>query len=152
MTDCFNIIDARSAQPALDKKRLVEFVIFNYYIGNADAHAKNISLLYKNGRIVLAPFYDLMSTMVYDGLTQKMAMKIDDENRLGWFKKRHFERLAKKIDVKPVMIINLLKQVGGKLISEGEALIKSFNENGLDVLVLKNIMDVIKRQKDNLKQ
>ncbi|MGA1825420.1 MAG: type II toxin-antitoxin system HipA family toxin, partial [bacterium] len=100
LRDCFNLLDNNSVQPALDKKRLLEFVVFNYYIGNADAHAKNISLLYENGNIRLAPFYDLMSTLVYEGLSKKMAMKIGGENRFNWVRKRHWERLAKSIDVK----------------------------------------------------
>ena len=36
-------------------------------IGNADAHAKNISLLHsRDGRVQLAPAYDLLSTAFYE--------------------------------------------------------------------------------------
>jgi len=37
--------------------------IFNLIIGNADAHAKNFSLLHIDGAIRLAPLYDLLSTV-----------------------------------------------------------------------------------------
>ena len=149
LADCFNLIDTHSSQPALDKKRLIEFIVFNYYTGNADAHGKNISFLYEKGRIRLAPFYDLMSTLVYDGLTDKMAMKIDGENRLRWIRKRHFERFASKIDVKPKMVIDILEQMGRKLMIEGECLIKEFDEKGFDPGIIKSILSVIKKQKEN---
>lgn len=54
----------------------MRLVIFNYLIGNADAHGKNFSLLYKGEKPVLAPVYDLLSTIVYPNLAKKMAMKI----------------------------------------------------------------------------
>ena len=43
------------------------WVMFNYLIGNADAHAKNISLLIDGGRpgFKLAPFYDLVCVRAY---------------------------------------------------------------------------------------
>ncbi len=57
----------------------MNWVIFNYLIGNSDAHAKNISLLLLPEGPVLAPFYDLIPTRVYAhyGLASGMAMKID---------------------------------------------------------------------------
>lgn len=46
---------------------LFDLMVFNVVIGNADAHAKNFSLLHgRDGKIGLAPAYDLLSTLVYD--------------------------------------------------------------------------------------
>ena len=152
LVDCFNLINTHSSQPVLDKKKLIEFIVFNYYIGNADAHAKNISFLYKKNSILLTPFYDLMSTLIYKGLTDKMAMKIGNENRLKWIRKRHFERLANKVDIKPKMIIDLLEQMGTRLTTKGEFLIKKFNEKSFDLKIVKSILSTIKKQKQNLQQ
>jgi hypothetical protein len=41
--------------------------LFNYLIGNADAHGKNISFLYQPHRM-LSPFYDVLSTAIYPEL------------------------------------------------------------------------------------
>jgi len=38
----------------------------------------------------LAPFYDLICTMVYENLTDNLAMKIGAEKRIGWLAPRHF--------------------------------------------------------------
>jgi serine/threonine-protein kinase HipA len=44
---------------------LLQGVIFNYLIGNGDARGKNFSLLFEGEAESLAPFYDLLSTVVY---------------------------------------------------------------------------------------
>lgn len=145
LIDCFNLIDNHSVQPALDKKRLIEFVVFNYYIGNADAHAKNISMLYKEGGILLAPFYDLMSTLVYEGLSKKMAMKIGGENRFNWLRKRHWERLAESIDVKPKFVIDILINLGEKIKEEAKKISIEYKKQGLFVPVIERISVVISK-------
>lgn len=74
---CFDLIRDASSAPALDLIAMLDAVIFNLLIGNHDAHAKNFSLLYMPDRSIrLAPLYDLVSTVYYEELTNKMAMKI----------------------------------------------------------------------------
>lgn len=72
---CFTVLD-RCHDPEGDRRKIFRWAVFNYLIGNADAHAKNISLLYDEPpRPRLAPFYDLVCTAVYP-LKKNMAMKI----------------------------------------------------------------------------
>jgi serine/threonine-protein kinase HipA len=62
-------------------KDLVSFqkwVMFNYLIGNADAHAKNISLLISDRGYEIAPFYDLLCVRAYGD--SKMALYIGDQD------------------------------------------------------------------------
>ena len=47
------------------KQAIFAWVVFNVLIGNADAHMKNISFIVDSSGIRLAPFYDLVSTVVY---------------------------------------------------------------------------------------
>ena len=42
---CFSLLSEHGTQPILDKKVFIQWVVFNYLIGNCDAHAKNISML-----------------------------------------------------------------------------------------------------------
>jgi len=65
LVDCFKIIDDCSFDTLSDRDQLLKWVAFNVAVGNADAHAKNLSLLYTPDGIRLAPFYDLLSTSVY---------------------------------------------------------------------------------------
>ncbi len=120
LTDCFSLLQKISARPMVDRKRLMEWVIFNYLIGGADAHAKNISLLYQGGKIVLAPFYDLISTLVYPDLSPKMAMKIGKENRFKWLRERHWTRFAEGIGVKPGFLFSTAKSLSEKVVRKAD--------------------------------
>lgn len=67
---------------AQDTIKLYRWVIFNFLIGNGDAHLKNISFYYGDGDPQLTPFYDLLSTIIYvqEGtkpLEQKLSIPIN---------------------------------------------------------------------------
>lgn len=115
---CFEAVLSRSSQPALDKKRLIEWVIFNVLVGNMDGHAKNLSLMTQGKRTQLAPFYDLVCTAVYPHLSQKLAFKIGGENRPKWLMARHWQRFAEDIAVKPGFIDKLLAEMIERIESE----------------------------------
>ena len=81
--------------------RLLEAVIYNYLVGNNDAHGKNFSLLYhgvgtENPEIRLAPLYDIVSTVYYPELSRDMAMKIGGEYSSEKVTARNFEQLAEE--------------------------------------------------------
>jgi serine/threonine-protein kinase HipA len=49
-----------------DVPRVLSAAIFNYIVGNGDAHGENFALLFGGGGQRLAPLHDLASTLVYD--------------------------------------------------------------------------------------
>jgi len=108
LKDCFDVVLKNSSQPAKDKKRLIEWVVFNLLIGNMDSHAKNLALITVNNKKELTPFYDMVCTAVYPNLSQKFAFKIGGENRPGWIMPRHWERFSDEIDTKPKFVINVI--------------------------------------------
>lgn len=71
-----NLIKQQCSIPAKDIQQCIHQLIFNYYIGNRDAHGKNYSFLYKEEGLTLAPQYDVLRTEAYEPLSRKMAMKI----------------------------------------------------------------------------
>lgn len=95
---CLGILRRWSVDVLTDQQEMMDRVAFNYVIGNADAHAKNTSLLHGREGIRLAPAYDLLSTLVYDHLPPGMAVAINgmyDGNALRavhW--KKEFSRLG----------------------------------------------------------
>ncbi len=95
----FDIIRTYSASPVEDQLRLWDICIFNYLIGNTDNHIKNISLIYCEDlkSIRLAPAYDIVSTMVYDGSTENMAFSIGHEYDLNKITRNSFELEAEHI-------------------------------------------------------
>lgn len=51
--NCFRLLRSVAARPAVDVLKLLDAVIFNGIAGNADAHGKNLSILY-DGEGILA--------------------------------------------------------------------------------------------------
>lgn len=98
VADCFEIIK-QTKSPAASAIELVNRIVFNYLIGNADAHGKNFSLLYTEDGVQLAPAYDILCTAVYPDLTTKMAMKIGGYYEFKDVYPRHWERLAEKNNI-----------------------------------------------------
>lgn len=93
--DCFALLRRAATRPAREILKLLDAAIFNLIIGNADAHAKNFSLLHSGGgAITLAPLYDLLSTVIYPNLHVKLAMKIGGKAVLEDIEPRHWERFA----------------------------------------------------------
>jgi serine/threonine-protein kinase HipA len=109
LSACFEVITRFSSQPAKDRQSLIGWVIFNFVIGNADAHAKNLSLLITQDGVKLAPFYDQLSTAIYDKLTDKFALRIGGENRPEWIKKHHWDDLAKVSGANPRILWQQMK-------------------------------------------
>jgi serine/threonine-protein kinase HipA len=72
----FDLLRRATTVPAVAVLAFLDAAIFNLIVGNADAHGKNFSLLYRAGGVTLAPFYDLLSTVAYPDLSPKLAMKI----------------------------------------------------------------------------
>jgi serine/threonine-protein kinase HipA len=69
-----------SEMPMLFTQQLLRWTLFQYLIGNADAHAKNLSFHVRpKGKIALSPTYDVVSTVIYNGLDDTMALSIGDE-------------------------------------------------------------------------
>ncbi|WP_275288649.1 type II toxin-antitoxin system HipA family toxin [Halomonas elongata] len=87
--------------PARDLQRLIGWFFFNLLIGNNDSHAKNLSLLYTEAGPRLAPFYDLMSTTLYRGLSRHFAFQVNGENRPGSIEASHLESLARSMRFQP---------------------------------------------------
>lgn len=95
LAQCFELVRRVSAHPARDLIILFEAVLFNYLIGNNDAHGKNFALLYSisgtEQHVELAPLYDLVSTAYYRELSPKMAMKIGSKYLPDDLRIRHWE-------------------------------------------------------------
>lgn len=101
LRDCFNLLREVSSAPVIDLARFLDAVIFNYLVGNNDAHGKNFSLLYPGAgtgdlQVRLAPLYDIVSTVYYPELSREMATKIGGEHSSERVTPGNFEKLAEE--------------------------------------------------------
>lgn len=108
----------REHMTALDLNRLLNAVIFNIAVGNVDSHAKNysISLLHKSPR--LAPLYDLMTGLAWDGITSNHAQEIGDQLRGLYIYGRHWQRFAKAAGLSPAGTLRRVEAITSRLLKE----------------------------------
>jgi serine/threonine-protein kinase HipA len=107
--------------PVIDLARLLDAVIYNYLVGNNDAHGKNFSLLYKihengNREIRLSPLYDIVSTAYYPELSRDMAMKLGGEYSSEKITPRDFEQLAEEAGLGKAQVKRRVPELAARVI------------------------------------
>lgn len=130
--DCFALLREAASRPALEVLKLVDAAIFNVIIGNADAHAKNFSLLRQEasgGPIVLAPLYDLVGTVMWPELSPRFAMTFGGAGTLEQLEAKHFERFAADTGVAAPFVRRRASQLAEAVT---DAIERDLNVPGLD--------------------
>lgn len=141
--ECRELIDEYLSNKGVANRLLfIRMVIFNYIIGNHDAHGKNFSILHDNG-FELAPFYDLVSTQVYP-LDNKFAMAIGQTFRLDRIKDHSFEVFAKNMNIRLNLLKTLIKEICGVVEKELKGLILAHEKNYGESKIYKDLDVVIK--------
>lgn len=94
----FALVDDYSSNPIEDGLKLWNRVIFNYLIGNTDAHIKNYGLLYNSSldSIRLAPAYDMVCTRIY-GNRNDMSVMINGKLDCTKVNREDFKEAAKEL-------------------------------------------------------
>lgn len=141
--DCFNLLND-TTQPAINRNKLAAAIVFNFLIGNMDAHGKNFSLLHVTpSQLELTPFYDMLCTRFYPSLTAKMAMKIGSKYEADRVLPRHWEQLCADIHYGYPAMVRLIKTQGEsilKIITKEKAF---YNEKTKHSLVMNAIVERI---------
>ncbi len=143
---CFDLVRAYSANPIKDFQQLLHWVFFNYLIGNMDGHAKNLSFIYQDKQIRLAPFYDMLCTNIYEDLSQKLAMKIGGESRPEWIMERHWKRFAEELKVNNPILKKRLLDFCLKLSSNIDSTYADFINRYKQDSLLEDIITAIKKR------
>jgi serine/threonine-protein kinase HipA len=98
---------ASTIQPLKTKMALMRAIVFNYLIGNTDAHAKNFSFFLDHAGLRLAPFYDLVSGTIY-GL-KEMALFIGREENIDLISALDWMELSKNTALHPALLATELR-------------------------------------------
>lgn len=97
--------------PLGDIKKFAKILIYNYLIGNCDAHLKNYSICYAlntdkpsagqstttAAQIKLAPAYDLVCTSIYERFSRDLAMRYGNKTDIDEIELADFDLLAKAL-------------------------------------------------------
>lgn len=104
------LIYQKTYQGQQDIVQMALRLLANILLGNGDAHIKNWSLLYPDGRNpVLSPAYDIFFTRTYIENESRFALNMNDNK--DWYRVdfQHFLRWAERVEVNPKLIIANLK-------------------------------------------
>ena len=127
----------------IDLARLLDAVIYNFLVGNNDAHGKNFSLLYHgmgtaNQQIRLAPVYDVVSTTYYPELSKDMAMKIGREYSSDQVTLKDVEQLAEEAGLAKPIVRNRVPELA-------ETVIANLDKVGLEHPVAEAVAALIRK-------
>ena len=122
---CFQFIHNNLANKAKDELHFLKSIVFNFLIGNSDAHGKNFSYLHTENGYVLAPLYDLVSmvsTQVYPQLAKEMSMSIGGEYEPDRITRSNFMVMAKELGIKNQFMTDILDKLSAEIIVQAEKL------------------------------
>lgn len=122
IVESFDLVRRATVAPARDIATLWRLLVFNYLIGNCDAHGKNFSLLRTDEGPALAPFYDLVSTTIYPQLTRKLAMNIDGAREIEQVDMTAWRKLAAQVGLNERFAISEMEDVVIKTLDAAEQL------------------------------
>ena len=127
--DCFQLLRSSATRPAREVLKLFDAAIFNLIIGNADAHAKNYSLLYRDNAVEMAPLYDLLATVAYPDLSPRLAMKIAGRSTLDDLKATDWGRFAKESGLTEPFVRRRAKALADNVLQTAERIEAGFDLN-----------------------
>jgi serine/threonine-protein kinase HipA len=126
LASCAELIRRYSTQPAVDLRHFVGWIFFNLYAGNNDSHAKNLSIYNVPGSgVTLTPFYDLLCTRLYPGLSQEFAFAIGGEYKPGAMTHEHLVRLAQQLNMRPQFLAQQAAEMAQKMPDALERAVKT---------------------------
>lgn len=114
LAQCANLVRQRLRLGPVAVQGLLDWVIYNAVIGNADAHAKNLALLCdQDGHRSLAPFYDLVPTIVFSRrlVDRTPALRIGDCEHMDRITSAHWRAFATATGYAPGFVLRRLAAI-----------------------------------------
>jgi serine/threonine-protein kinase HipA len=143
---CFDLLRRVATVPAKDIGRMLSAVVLNVILGNADAHAKNFSLLYGQGSTCLAPLYDLLSTPYHQDLAADSAMKIGDASTLEDLNQKEWRDFAGKVGIGFPIIRSRVGELVESVPAAIPGVVASLAGAGLDDAVLDRLAVLVQER------
>ena len=85
--------------------------IFNSVIGNTDAHGKNYSLLYRDGRVTISPLYDAIPIGMFPDYSQSLAMPVDGIDHFTGVTRENWAASAAEAGLDPDRVLEIVTEV-----------------------------------------
>jgi serine/threonine-protein kinase HipA len=123
---------------------LVEALTFNILIGNADAHARNLSLLLmEDGTVEFAPLYDLVCTRAYPSLDTTPAQRVNGKDDLDQIDLDDIVAHAVTWELPPDLVRRSTRQVSSRIEKRLETVVARTVDRGGDPVQAHRVAEVI---------
>ncbi len=138
----FEIIRKYAKRPLEDQIKLWNRIVFNFVLGNTDAHIKNYSLLYDPHMegISLSPAYDMISTVIYESATRDMSFNIGGIRNLDSIDEERFRALAASVGIGEKIAMNNYHKVLDRFENAVKESAKELQDSGFE-----NAADIAER-------
>jgi len=143
---CFQLVEEWSSEPLQDLQQLLNWALFNFIIGNADAHAKNLSFLYANGSVRLSPLYDLICTAVYPRVNNKFAMKMGEQKDPRYLQSSDLKHFSDEVGIDLRIVKRSLLQMAQKVSSGYPKLVDAYHMVPGAAAIIDDIIRIIRQR------
>lgn len=110
----------QTVDKASAKLGLLRWALFQFLIGNCDAHGKNFSFFVERDGLVPAPWYDLVSVVQYPELSHELAMAFGDVFELDEVKGFAFADFAQRCSIPRTLLHREAVKVANSAIKHAE--------------------------------
>ncbi len=121
--DVVNLLRRELSPTAADVAILnfVDALIWNWFIGGTDAHAKNYSILILGQEVRFAPLYDVASALPYDDHEKKLrfALKLGGSYSV-WIDRNPWTSVAKELKLDIDSVISRAREIGMQITNSYE--------------------------------
>lgn len=150
VTQSLQLIRSHTRTPAAENLTFLRMLIFHFLIGNADAHAKNYALLYRDQTPDLAPIYDALCTAVYPSLSKRLAMRIGARNLPDTIGLDHWLTLVPDTTPAQRLLTQELKKMADIMPHASLELISELRNEGIDHPIIGKIQNIIKKRAQHI--
>lgn len=139
----FGLVREACPTPAPQVLKLLDAALFNLTIGNADAHGKNYSLLYRPSGAELAPLYDLMCTAIYPHIATGMAMKFGEARKLDEVRARTWQKFAEEAGFSGAFVRRRAMELARTIAAAAPAVAEELSAADFDRSALQRLADLV---------
>jgi serine/threonine-protein kinase HipA len=151
LNDVMEAISWYSANVYGDKLQFMRLFIFNFLIGNTDAHGKNFSFLReRNGAILLSPAYDIVSVTKYTGIFRDMAMRVGFEYLIDNVTPADWEVFAKQCNARFSQVQELFHDTVSGISANIDTITEALTDSGFTdaIAIREHILQEVKGKRD----
>lgn len=138
-----DLIAKAAARPAADRLTFIRMLLFHYLVGNADAHAKNYALLYRDRAPDLAPLYDVVCTAAYPRLAKQLAMAIGGRSVPDTIQLKHWLTLVPATRGAERLLLKDMTDMASRIRGEADDLIAELEDEGITHPILRLVRGTI---------